>query len=278
VFALGTGPNGIGLEASGVQAGVKGEAGGPGVGRVGVWGRSGGLPPGFETGIVQAGGRGVLGCGVNVGVQGNATTGHGVDGDSQSGIGVAGGTGGTGPNAVGVFGIARAGAGSFAGVFQGNVDVRGNLSKSGGGFKIDHPLEPTERYLNHSFVESSERKNVYDGIAVLDENGQAVVKLPAWFGVLNRDFRYQLTCIGAFAPLYIAERLSNNQFVIAGGRLGMEVSWQVTGIRSDGWACANPLYVEEEKHALERGRWRHSEPPDENDTALAPVCSGAEVA
>jgi len=27
----------------------------------------------------------------------------------------------------------------------------------------------------------------------------------------------------------------------------MEVSWQVTGIRADAWALANPLRIEEEK-------------------------------
>jgi hypothetical protein len=61
---------------------------------------------------------------------------------------------------------------------KGNVDIVGNLQKSGGGFRIDHPLEPREKYLNHSFVESTERKNVYDGVAVLDGAGQAGPKAP----------------------------------------------------------------------------------------------------
>jgi hypothetical protein len=163
---------------------------------------------------------------------------------------------------VGVFGIARARGASFAGKFLGNVDVQGNLTKSGGGFRIDHPLAPTELYLNHSFVESSERKDVYDGIAVLDDNGQATVEMPAWFAALNTDFRYQLTCLGSFAPVYIAQKLSDNRFVIAGGAARMEISWQVTGIRSDSWAQANPLYVEEDKNELERGRYRHTEKSD----------------
>ena len=80
--------------------------------------------------------------------------------------------------------------------------MKGNLSKTGGGFKIDHPLEPTLMHLNHSFVESSERKNVYDGIEVLDAQGKAVVHLPDWFDSLNVDFRYQLTCITVTRPKY----------------------------------------------------------------------------
>ncbi|HWL92462.1 MAG TPA: hypothetical protein VNT79_02920, partial [Phycisphaerae bacterium] len=38
--------------------------------------------------------------------------------------------------------------------FLGNVDVIGEVSKDGGSFKIDHPLDPANKYLKHSFVES----------------------------------------------------------------------------------------------------------------------------
>ena len=51
-------------------------------------------------------------------------------------------------------------------------------------------------------------KNVYDGIVILDNKGEAEVELPDWFGALNKDFRYQLTAIGAPGPnLYIAEEI-----------------------------------------------------------------------
>jgi hypothetical protein len=53
-------------------------------------------------------------------------------------------------------------------------------------------------------------KNVYDGIVVLDHKGKAEIDLPDWFGALNKDFRYQLTAIGAPGPnLYIAEEISD---------------------------------------------------------------------
>jgi hypothetical protein len=74
--------------------------------------------------------------------------------------------------------------------------------------KIDHPLDPANKYLSHSFVESPDMKNVYDGVVVLDYNGEAVIDLPDWFAALNKDFRYQLTAIGAPGPnLYIAEEI-----------------------------------------------------------------------
>ena len=103
------------------------------------------------------------------------------------------------------------------------------------------------------FVESPERKTVYDGIVGLDEVGHAVVVLPAWFEALNTDFRYQLTCIGKCSPVYVSRKLSNNHFAIDGGDPGMEVSWQVTGVRSDSWARANPLQVEVDKNGANRG-------------------------
>jgi hypothetical protein len=159
-----------------------------------------------------------------------------------------------------------------AGFFTGDVNVTGNLTKGGGSFKIDHPLDPANKYLYHSFVESPDMKNIYDGVATLDANGEAVIQMAEWFGVLNRDFRYQLTCIGGFAPVYIAEEISNNQFKIAGGKSGMKISWQVTGIRQDGWANAHRIPVEEEKNARERGYYLHPElygAPEEKGIAWA---------
>jgi hypothetical protein len=130
---------------------------------------------------------------------------------------------------------------------SGNVDVLGTLSKGGGSFKIDHPLDPANKYLYQSFVESPDMMNIYNGVATLSKHGDAVVQLPQWFNALNRDFRYQLTCIGGFAPVYIASEVSGNQFKIGGGRPGMKVSWQVTGIRQDAFANEHRIPVEEDK-------------------------------
>ncbi len=103
-------------------------------------------------------------------------------------------------------------------------------------------------------------KNIYDGVAKLDSRGEAVVQLPAWFEALNQDFRYQLTALGAPGPnLYIAQKVKSNRFKIAGGSPGMEVSWQVTGIRHDAYADAHRIPVEEDKPAKLRGCYLHPE-------------------
>jgi hypothetical protein len=144
----------------------------------------------------------------------------------------------------------------YAGLFQGNVAVTGNLSKPGGSFRIDHPLDPTNKYLQHSFVESPDMMNIYNGNITLDANGSATVTMPAWFDALNRDFRYQLTALGAPGPnLYVAEEVNKNHFSIAGGGAGMKVSWQVTGVRKDVWAEANRIQVEVPKAADKVGTY-----------------------
>ncbi|GHO90353.1 hypothetical protein KSF_004010 [Reticulibacter mediterranei] len=129
----------------------------------------------------------------------------------------------------------------------GSITVNGPIFKNGGGFIIPHPLFPEQKTLTHSFVESPDMKNIYDGIAILDGKGEATIEMPAWFMALNSDIRYQLTCIGDYAPVYIAREMQDNNFTIAGGRPEMKVSWQVTGIRQDTWARENRFKVEEDK-------------------------------
>jgi hypothetical protein len=198
------------------------------------------------------------------GVFGKSTNGNGLRGEGVNGLyaqsPVSNGTGvlgeaNTGSLAFGVWGISSAG---YAGYFSGKVNVTGNLTKAGGNFRIDHPLDPANMYLNHSFVESPDMKNIYDGVVTLDANGMAIVTLPDWFEALNRDFRYQLTCIGGYAPVYVAQEIQNGTFTIAGGTPGLKVSWQVTGIRQDPWANDNRIPVEEPK------------PPEETGTYLYP--------
>lgn len=270
------------------EAGVIGSSGGQGLGSFGVVGT---CPPGTGVIGISAGSTGVIGFSqVGAGVSGTVSdSGAGVTGSSASGAGVSGYSQG-GLISAGVFGVSDAGfisagvmglsnadrgigvyarggtgahggsSGGSAGVFDGNVQVHGSLTKSGGGFRIDHPLEPGRKYLSHSFVEAPERKNYYDGIAELDSNGRCTVELPEWFEALNHDFRYQLTSIGGPHPdLHIAREISSNRFDIAGGGPGAKVSWQVTGVRKDPWAQANPLVVTEEKDEHERESYIHPE-------------------
>ena len=220
--------------------------------------------------------------GVGYGVYGKSSEGAGLYGESQKSAGMAGSS----RDGFGVVGTSGNWAGlycnssfDYAAILDGKVKITGNLEKAGGSFKIDHPLDPANKYLCHSFVESPDMKNVYDGVVVLDRKGKAEIELPDWFGILNKDFRYQLTAIGApGSNLYIAEEVSdttitntnysssksssnknnnNSRFKIAGGTSGMKVSWQVTGIRKDPWANANRIRVEQDKPDNERGYYLH---------------------
>ena len=205
-----------------------------------------------DTGDFQNEGGRFAACGrYGRGVYGNAT---GSDGRGVYGLASAS----SGTN-FGVYGETYSSTG-YAGYFKGRVRVTGYLYKDGGGFQIDHPLEPANKYLYHSFVESPDMMNVYNGNVILDENGEACVQLPKYFEALNRDFRYQLTAIGAPAPnLYIAGEISENRFKIAGGKAGMKVSWQVSGIRQDRYAQAHPIVVEEDKAVEAHGYYLHPE-------------------
>ncbi|MBZ5545347.1 MAG: hypothetical protein LAO07_16975, partial [Acidobacteriia bacterium] len=210
----------------------------------------------YGSSDASASGIGVYGTGY-LGVRGSASTpdGAGVLGQGKEGVQ---GQASDANYAYAVSGFDGNGTGSLAGFFSGNLSVAGTLLKSAGSFKIDHPLDPANKYLLHSFVESPDMMNIYNGVVLLDANGEAWVDMPEWFEALNSDFRYQLTAIGAPAPgLYVAEEVSGNRFEIAGGKPGGKVSWQVTGIRQDAYAKQHRIPVEEEKPQSEKGFYVH---------------------
>jgi len=242
-----------------IQAGVHGEAGTQGHGvfgnaktssYAGVWG----------TGLSY----GVYGTSEGIGVYGSSFDGtavrgsggqYGVDGSSASvGVRGSGAVAGVVAESATTQNKAYLGLPYAAADFKGDVAIYGTLTKSGGSFKIDHPLDPDRKWLSHSFVESPDMKNIYDGVVVLDERGEATVEMPEWFEALNRDFRYQLTCIRGWAPVHVSREMAGNRFTIAGGTPGLTVSWQVTGTRHDTWANENRIPLEETKSASERGR------------------------
>ena len=146
-------------------------------------------------------------------------------------------------------------AGIFVGpvTINGSLNVTGAISKGSGSFKIDHPLDPKNKFLFHSFVESPDMKNIYDGTVITDAMGIAEVKLPSYFEALNKDFRYQLTAIGQFAQAIISEKIRNNIFKIKTDKPHVEISWQVTGIRKDAFAEKYPIIPEVEKTGNEKG-------------------------
>ncbi len=271
----GTGGNfGVyGIGGSGTGYGVYGSNTATSGSAYGVYGTS---ASSSGTGVYGAGSnRGVYGIGGSTGVWGSGSSSGstGVVGSSSSGTGVEGYTGYS-AGGIGVFGYLYNGSGSgayavwgynsgtagYAGYFSGDLKVTGAITAGTKDFLIDHPLNPADKYLYHASVESSEMKNIYDGIVRLDASGEVVVGLPEWFEALNADFRYQLTAIGAPAPgLYIAEEIADHHFKIAGGPPGTKVSWQVTGVRQDAYAKAHPLQVEVDKPDSERGYYIHPE-------------------
>ena len=163
-------------------------------------------------------------------------------------------------------------AGSMAGRFIGNTRVEGNLvvtgsiSKGSGTFKIDHPDDPENKFLVHSFVESPDMMNVYNGNAITDANGFVTVELPDYVENTNKDYRYQLTPIGQFAQCIIKEKVKGNKFVIQTDKPNVEVSWMITGIRSDPYANQNRIVPVVDKDQNEKGKYLHPEAYGKDDS------------
>jgi hypothetical protein len=242
----------------------------------GVWGLSASQD---GTGVV---GQATATQGVTTGVLGrvdsSADDAAGVYGAASAASGVTTGvwgvTASASPGAAGVFGYAAATSGQTYGVLGisdsptgfGIVCIGNSITTGNKQFRIDHPLDPANKYLNHFSAEGPEPYNIYRGTVTLDERGEAWVELPAYFAKINRDETYTLTPIGAPAPqLHIAQPVRDNRFRIAGGQPAQRVSWCVTGIRNDLWTQAYPPNAETEKPAEFRGRYLHpslwGEPP-----------------
>lgn len=140
---------------------------------------------------------------------------------------------------------------------EGDLYVSGAVSKGSGTFMIDHPLDPKNKYLYHSFVESPDMMNIYNGNITTDKDGNATVDMPDYFQALNMEFRYQLTPMGQFAQAIVFEKIENNKFVIKTDKPNVEVSWQVTGVRNDAYSQKNRVKVSVEKPENEKGTYLH---------------------
>ena len=293
---IGNGVSGYAISSTGGNSGVYGQTispGGNGVtgvnesltggnGVVGASSATSGTSNGVYGFTSSTTGKGVYGyaiatSGVNTGVYGQtiSPSGNGVQGvasaASGSGVGISGvtlsstGTAGQFTAAAGgtilngytgatrMFYVDSAGDGYFAG----NLTVTGQMTKGSGSFKIDHPLDPANQYLSHSFVESPDMMNIYNGNVTTDARGFSTVVLPDYFEALNGEFRYQLTVIGQFAQAIVAQEIHKGRFTIRTSRPKVRVSWQVTGIRHDAYANAHRIPVTEDKPAAEQGTYLH---------------------
>ena len=142
-------------------------------------------------------------------------------------------------------------------VISANFTAAGTVTGSAKFFLIDDPRDPYNSSLRHACIESDEYKNIYDGVVTTDANGSATIILPDWFDALNEKFRYQLTVLDEgddFVQAKVSRKIEGNEFTIRTSKPKIEVSWQVTGVRKDSFAKANPLVVEEVKGKNQRGK------------------------
>jgi len=198
----------------------------------------------YGSNLRANGGHGVLGIGYNGSVgETNYSSGYGMFSENYDAIlplGLGVGTAGTGY--YGILGEDRY-LGTSAGAY--GVYSNGNFGSSGvKAFCIDHPEAPEDKFLRHFSMESNEVLNVYRGTIICDANGEAVVQLPDYYDLINKEPSYQLTAIGAYAQLYIKSEVENGSFVIAGGNPGMKVSWELVALRNDPYLQQYPEHRE----------------------------------
>lgn len=193
---------------------------------------------------------------------------HGVHGEvfSSEGSGVFGTS-----NAVGggyaVYGQSLASVGGY-GVFGSTsgfggfgVYALGKLGASGTkSFRIDHPLDPENKYLLHYAAEGPEPRNVYQGSVVTDASGYAWVMLPDYYVAINRDPLFQLTVVDKsedFVQAKVIEEVQGNRFRIRTSKANVKVCWRVDAVRNDLWVRKHGAPVEEDKVGAERGTYQH---------------------
>ena len=187
--------------------------------------RSGSTP--FLAENTSSGNYGTIGGSVSC-ISGMTSTGTGVVGNSEFHIGVLATTiSGTGLQANSQTGL--------AGDFNGSVNITGYLSKGGGSFVIDHPGDPEYMLLRHNFVESPENLLIYRGEVKLNENGEGLVVMPGYFGLLTDESgaTIHLTPIGKEPFIASYEWNPDHMGFNIYGKPEKSVSWQVLAERDD---------------------------------------------
>lgn len=184
--------------------------------------------------------------------------------------------------------VASATTGSSYGVRGGSNSPQGyglySVGRTGASgtksFRIDHPLDPANRYLSHYSAEGPEPLNVYCGTVVTDGQGFAWVQLPDYFEEINRDFRYQLTVVDGtddFVLAKVAREIEAGRFQVRTSKPRTKVCWEVKGTRNDAFVRAHGAPVETDKPVAERGRFQHPElyglPLDRGMISTLPVAA-----
>ncbi|MCC7433273.1 MAG: hypothetical protein IT363_01210 [Methanoregulaceae archaeon] len=131
-------------------------------------------------------------------------------------------------------------------------------------FRIDHPLDPENRYLLHYSTESPTPQNFYSGNVKTNAQGKAWVELPSYFAEINANFKYQLTVVDdnesdTFVHVKVGRKIARNRFLIMSSEPNVEVSWRVEADRNDLWVRKNGANTEVDKQPNERGLYQHPE-------------------
>jgi hypothetical protein len=125
--------------------------------------------------------------------------------------------------------------------FDGDVHVKGNLSKGTGSFVIDHPLESKKNThkLRHSFIEGPYADNIYRGKTQLS-SGTASINLDSEFNMSEGTFEAlnrEIQCFTSNETGWSNVRGSVNGNVLTiecqDSSSSDEISWLVIGERKD---------------------------------------------
>ncbi len=177
--------------------------------------------------------------------------------DSPDGRGAYGFAGSTTGTNYGVYGRTASPTDGYGVFSNGRFGASGTKS-----FRIDHPLDPANKYLYHYCTEGPLPLNVYQGIAVTDSSGYAWIQLPAYFDEINKDPVYQLTVIDSsndFALAKVCGEEKANRFQIRTSKPRVKVSWEVKATRNDRFVQAYGAPVESVKPVADKGLYQHPE-------------------
>lgn len=159
------------------------------------------------------------------------------------------------------YGVLGQGQGTTSwGVYAfGNSGATGTKS-----FRIDYPLDPTNKYLLHYSTESPTPQNFYTGNVVTDSQGKAWVTLPEYFHEINVNFKYQLTVVdntenNQFVQVKVAREIANGKFLVMSSAPNTKVSWRVDADRNDLFVRAQKPKDVVMKEPEERGKYQSPE-------------------
>ena len=149
---------------------------------------------------------------------------------------------------------------STRGRFYQALTVDGTVTKGGGSFKIDHPLESKKDTYNlyHSFVESPKADLIYRGKVTLTD-GYATVNIDTAADMSEGTFEVLVKDVQCFTTNengwnFVKGTISGNILTIESDNTNCndEISWMVIGERNDKWFRESTMVDENGKTIVEK--------------------------